>query len=301
MKSFFIAPLLSLSLFCFLPFLGTANAEDFVAPKLSGAVVDEVGLLAPAEKSQLEGSLRALSDSGAAQLVVLVTSSLQGLDIADYGIRVAEAWKIGFKGGEKGKDTNRDRGVIFIVAPKEREMRIEVGYGLEGEIPDVTASRILEDIVRPDFQAERYSQGIIAGATAISRLAAGDGSQVFPARRARRERSAGGRGDLLFVGLIILFVISRARRLFVGIPAAGVLGYVVGATFLPNAIMGTLSAVVLYGLLRLIPSTALHSRGGGGFGGFGGGGGFGGSGGGGFGGFGGGGGSFGGGGSSSRW
>lgn len=296
MKAFLFAPLLSLALFASAtPF---AQAADFTAPKLSGAVVDEVGLLDSGDRAQLESQLRTLSDSGAAQVVVLVASSLQGLDIADYGIRLAEAWKIGFKGGEKGKDTNRDRGAIFIIAPQQRAMRIEVGYGLEGEIPDATASRILEEIVKPNFQANRFSKGIVEGTTAISRLAQGDGTQVFPARGARRGRNSGS-GELLIVGLIILFVISRSKRFYYGIPASGILGYVVGASFLSSAILGTVGAVVLYGLLRLIPSSALHSTNGGRFGGGGfGGGGFGGSGGGGFGG---GGGSFGGGGSSSSW
>ncbi|MBC7386819.1 MAG: TPM domain-containing protein [Cryobacterium sp.] len=268
-------------------------AETFVVPKLTGAVVDEANLITPDAKARLESDLTALSDSGAAQLVILTTPSLQGLDIADYGIRIAEAWKIGFKGGEKGKDSNRDRGVILIIAPTERAMRIEVGYGLEGEIPDVVASRILEEVVKPRFRAGEFSEGIVAGATVLRKLASGDGSQAFPPRERRRSRDQGSPWLIL---IVICFLVSRLP-FFSGIPLAGAAGYFLGASMLGGGLLGAVAGLLIAGVLRVLPVGNFISgggMGGGGFGGFGGGGG-----GGGFGD--GGGGSFGGGGSSSNW
>lgn len=197
-------------------FSTSVNADSFVAPKLSGAIVDEVGLIERGARESLEGELRALYDSGHAQVVILVASSLQDLDIADYGIRIAEAWKIGFKGGEKGKDANRDRGAILIIAPTERKMRIEVGYGLEGEIPDVLAHRILEEVIKPQFKSGRFSEGIIEGAQVLMKLAHGDGSQAFP----QRKKASRGGGIPIIVFILIFFLFSFMNNLR-GFPHVG--------------------------------------------------------------------------------
>jgi len=190
-------------------FSAPVNAEVFTAPKLTGAVVDEAGLIDRSARENLEQELRALYDSGHAQVVVLVANSLQDLDIADYGIRLAEAWKIGFKGGEKGKDANRDRGAILIVAPTERKMRIEVGYGLEGEIPDVVSHRILEEVIKPRFKSGKFSEGIVEGTQVLMKLAHGDGSQAFPPRKKGRR----GNSPPPLIVLIIVFVIFVLSRL----------------------------------------------------------------------------------------
>jgi uncharacterized protein len=285
-----------------------AKEEGFRVPRLSSPVVDQAGVLRPQEREALEARLVALSNSGAAQVAVLVASSLQGLPIEDYGIRVAEAWKIGFKGGRDGKDANRDRGAIFIVAPAERAMRIEVGYGLEGEIPDVIASRILETIVKPYFAAGKMSEGISAGTDAIIGLAQGDGSQVF--QSVRPEPSETHRLARGVLGLVILCIFFSQMGWFAGAPMSAGAGYLMTGALLPFAGLGAALGIVLFAVFRAFDRSGLFRelgggssgggyRGGGGFGGFGGGG----FGGGGFGGggFGGGGGGFGGGGASSRW
>lgn len=190
-------------------FTAPVQAEIFTAPKLTGAIVDEAGLIERNARENLEQELRTLYDSGHAQVVVLVTNSLQDLDIADYGIRLAEAWKIGFKGGEKGTDTNRDRGAILIVAPTERKMRIEVGYGLEGEVPDVVAHRILEEVIKPRFKSGQFSEGIVEGTQVLVKLARGDGSQAFPPRK----KSSRGASPLLIVFILIFIIFSFMRNL----------------------------------------------------------------------------------------
>lgn len=276
--------------------ISSFGADSFQAPKLAGPVVDEVGILSQEQFSALDRDLRALSDSGKAQVAVLITKSLQDLSIEEFGIRLAEAWKI----GSKDKAT-QDRGVIFIVAPNERRMRIEVGYGLEGEIPDATASQILERMVKPSFRENRMSEGIFAGTQILIRLARGEAADIPISRRGSRRNLKGegiGSHAVLLVFVVVLFFMGIFRQ----IPFAFIGGLGVGTLFFSSIWIGVVIAVLLNLLSRLLMSSSfLRSvssqngvfSGGGGFGrgGFGGGGG----------GFSGGGGSFGGGGSSSSW
>jgi uncharacterized protein len=293
---------------------GFAYGDDaFKAPPLSGPVIDQVGVLTRDQARTLETDLRALSDSGKAQIAVLVASSLQGLPIEDFGIRLAEAWKLGMKKGEA-----RDRGAIFIIAPNEKKMRIEVGYGLEGDLPDALASRILEQVVKPAIRRNRMSDGIFAGVESMIEVAR-DGAKGL--KVVRPETSGVLNSDmpptLALLLVIFLFVMFKSGFFRNFVPAV-LSGSVVGALIFRLFYVGTALGVVGFLVSRILPKKFFTEagRGGGGFwgggfggGGFGGGGfgggGFGGGGfgGGGFGGggFGGGGGGFGGGGSSSSW
>jgi uncharacterized protein len=218
-------------------------------------VLDRAGLLPSPSAQALERTLTDFERSTGHQVVVHVTPSLEGLEIEDYSIQTAEAWKIGQK--------NLDNGVILTVAPNERRVRIEVGYGLEGVLPDALAARIVRDTILPEFRAGRMDQGVLAGTRAI--LAVISGEQLpLPAQAGRGAPSKWI--VLLWIVFIVLMLVSRG--LFFTPPFGG-----------PGMGRGRRSG-------GMGPFGGGFGRGGGGFGG---------------GGFSGGGGGFGGGGASGRW
>jgi len=129
------------------------------APRLTGRVNDYANLMSPAQKEQLEQKLAEFEAKTTDQVVVLTVPSLEGEDIEGFSIRVAETWKIGQK--------DKNNGVILLVAPKEHKVRIEVGYGLEGALPDIIASRIIREIIIPTFREGKFYDGIDSGVDAI--------------------------------------------------------------------------------------------------------------------------------------
>lgn len=142
--------------FLYAQFVGAA---EFKIPRLSGPVIDEVGILAPQHRRELESVIRDYNSQGKAQLQVLVIESLGGLSIEEASIKIAEAWKLGTE--------KKDDGILFLIAPKERKVRIEVGQGLEGALPDVIAKRIVDDSVVPLFKARDMSTGVVVGVVQI--------------------------------------------------------------------------------------------------------------------------------------
>ncbi len=134
-----------------------AAAPNF--PKLTDRVVDQANILPPQTRAELTKKLETLETQTSRQLVVVTVSSLQGLDIADYGYQLGRAWGIGEK--------RRDTGVLLIVAPSERRVRIEVGYGLESVLTDALSSVILEEKVLPKFRAGDPADGVTAGTDAL--------------------------------------------------------------------------------------------------------------------------------------
>ena len=121
-------------------------------PALSTRVTDLTGTLSSAEQSQLETKLQSLEQSKGSQIAVLILPSTQPEEIEQYAIRVADAWKIGRKGTADG--------VIVIVAKDDHKMRIEVGRGLEGAIPDLYAKRIVAEVMKPKFKQGDFAGGI---------------------------------------------------------------------------------------------------------------------------------------------
>ena len=231
-------------------------------PALTGRVVDDAHVLKPETQAQLTTELQALEERTHRQLVVVTLPSLQGYDIADYGYQLGRAWGIGRAG--------KNDGALFIVAPNEHKVRLEVGYGLEPILTDALSSVILQQAVIPRFRAGDIDGGVKAGAEAVIQQLTLDApaAQAKAAAAAQQAKGRGGVGGLL--APIILIVV-------IGLIFRGVLGG---------------------GLGWLLPMLILSSgsrRGGGldGGGGWGGGGGGGG--------FSGGGGSFGGGGASGSW
>ena len=163
-------------------------------PFLSGRVNDLAGLLTDGTRNQLEGDLLALENDTGAQVAVLTVPSLEGEVLEDYSLRVAETWKLG-----RGKF---DDGALLLIARDERQMRLEVGYGLEGTIPDAYANRILDDIMRPRFRSGDFDGGVVAAIDAISGLVRGDASLPPPSETAGPS-GEDGRGTGL-VGMLFL-------------------------------------------------------------------------------------------------
>jgi uncharacterized protein len=139
--------------------LWTAAAASPTFPILTGRVVDDANILSAQAKEALTGKLEALEQKTSRQLVIVTVPSLQGLEIEDYGYQLGRAWGI----GEKSRNT----GVLLIVAPKERRVRIEVGYGLEGVLTDALSNVILQQQVLPKFRGGDPAGGVVAGADAL--------------------------------------------------------------------------------------------------------------------------------------
>jgi uncharacterized protein len=222
--------------------------------------------------------------------------------IEQFGIRVGDAWKVGRKGV--------DDGAILLIALKDRALRIETGYGLEGVLPDAVARRIVDEHIVPRFKQGDYFSGIDAGLTRM--MAVIDGEPLPPPRGAARPRAEGGGGfqELLIIGFLLVFVVGGIiRAIFGRVAGSGLIGLMGG--FAGWLMVGSLVGGIVVGVLALFLSLMGGlggSRGigrrGGWYGGFPGGGGWsggGGWGGGGGGGWSGGGGGFGGGGASGRW
>lgn len=146
--------------------LALAAWAQVAVPELSRRVTDLTATLTPGEVATLEGRLEAFEAARGSQIAVLMVPTLEGEDIAQFGIRVAEQWKIG--------RARIDDGVILIVAKDDRQMRLEVGYGLEGAIPDAVAKRLIAEVIAPHFRDGSYYAGIEAGVGQLMRLIEGE-------------------------------------------------------------------------------------------------------------------------------
>ena len=153
-----MAALRLLLAFIALTFALPGNAQTF--PALTGRVVDAANILPPDQEAALTAKLATLESETTRQLVIATVPDLQGYDIAEYGYKLGDNWQIGQKG--------ENNGMILLVAPNERKVRVEVGPGLEAIVPDVLASRIIRNDIIPRFKANDYPGGIAAG-TAMSK------------------------------------------------------------------------------------------------------------------------------------
>ena len=259
-------------------------------PPLTGHVIDQTGTLSAEQKATLEQTLTAFEARKGSQLAVLMIASSAPEAIEPYALRVAEQWKLGRK--------KIDDGAILVVAKDDRAMRIEVGYGLEGALTDLTSKRIISETILPRFKSQDFYGGITAGVGQIIRVIDGE---PLPEPSGR---STGGSGDVQqYVPLLFILAlgVGGALRATLGkVPGSLVTGGVVAV--IAWFVVGVLSMAAIAGLVALFITLLGGGMVGHGMGGrYGGGGrgGFGGRGGGG--GFGGGGGGFGGGGASGRW
>ena len=182
-----------------------AVAQDF--PKLTGRVVDQANLLDPEQEAALTAKLAGLETRTKRQLVVTTLNSLEGYEISDYGYRLGRAWALGQDG--KG-ETEKDNGAILIIAPNERKMRIEVGYGLEPVLTDGLSSSIIRNDITPRFKDGDFVGGINAGVDRIVtqlELPADEAAKIANAAQESRGRDEGVPfGAIIFVLFLIFFV-----------------------------------------------------------------------------------------------
>ncbi|MDD4886242.1 MAG: TPM domain-containing protein [Thiomonas sp.] len=267
-----------------------AQAALAPVPALTAPVTDLTGTLTPDQTATLDQELRAFAAQKGSQIAVLMVPSTAPEAIEQYSIRVTDAWKLGRKG--------QDDGVLLLVAKDDRAMRIEVGYGLEGAIPDAIAKRLIAEVVTPRFKQGDYFGGLQAGVRQIMKLI--DGEQLPPPKAA--ASAAGGVNSTetaFFLLIAAVFAGSALRAVLgrtVGSGLAGLIAGGIGWLLIGSALLGLGLAVAAF---FAVFSGVRLGGGPGGFGGGGFGGGFGG--GSGSGGFSGGGGGFGGGGASGRW
>jgi uncharacterized protein len=258
---------------------------DVAIPPLAARVTDLTGTLNAQQKGELESRLAAFEAKRGSQVVVLVLPTTRPEEIEQFSIRLAEAWKIGRKGV--------DDGVILVVAKDDRTLRIEVGYGLEGVIPDAVARRVIEERITPRFREGDFFGGIRDGVDQLLRLAEGE-KLPEPAARGSSRDPVSSLFDYVVPALFFIVIAGGVLKLvlgrFLGSVATGAL-LGLAAFLLLNAIAAAVAAVM--GFLFTFANTGA-GRGGGGWSSSGGSSSSSGS-------FGGGGGSFGGGGASGRW
>ncbi len=264
----------------FLLFVPSAHALN-VPDKPQAYVNDYAGLLSGSARAQLEQTLAAFEKETSNQLVVAVFESLEGGSLEDFSIRLAEKWKIGTK--------EHSNGVILVIFKEDRKVRIEVGYGLEGALPDAVAALIIQEAIVPNFRAGDFDKGVIDAVGAIIRATKGEykAARSGPPGADERVRTW---GPFIFLGIFLYLVRPLVCYILLLLASLMIPGFPLG--FLG----GVLIALVLFAIQGFLASpvgqtfssrSGFWGMGGGGFGGGGGGGfggGFGGGGGGGFGG-----------------
>ena len=166
-----------LALFAFVAFLLVLPALALDFPALSGRVVDDAGILDGETRAALTQKLAEFEAKTTDQLVVVTLKSLQGTSIEDFGVELGRHWQIGQR--------DKNNGVLLIVAPNERRVRIEVGYGLEGALTDAVSRLIIENGIAPRFRAGDFAGGITRGVDDIISVLSGD-AEEWQARAARR-------------------------------------------------------------------------------------------------------------------
>jgi uncharacterized protein len=266
-----------------------AAAGAVPVPALKARITDLTGTLTQAQRQALESTLAAFEQKKGSQIAVLMLPSTEPEAIEQYSIRVAEAWKIG--------RSRVDDGVILVIAKDDHKLRIEVGRGLEGAIPDVVAKRVIREVIAPHFLNGDFNGGIADGIAALVRLI--EGEPLPPPNQRAADRSSGNDPEGLLAPLLVATVVLGAilSKLFGRMVGAAATGGIVGiaAWALTSALLAaSLAAIVAFVVALVLGASGLRTGGWGG-GGWSGGGSSGG------GGFSGGGGGFGGGGASGNW
>ncbi|QUL38229.1 YgcG family protein [Erythrobacter sp. JK5] len=167
-------------------------------PELTGRVVDNADILSPETEAQLTTQLEAFEAQSQRQLVVVTLPTLQGTDIADYGYQLGREWGLG--------DAERNDGALLIVAPNEREVRIEVGYGLEGILTDAYSKIIIEQDIVPRFREGDMEGGIVAGTTAIANHLLLPEAEAIQLMTRQATEASGNSGEPVWVLPLLIVV-----------------------------------------------------------------------------------------------
>lgn len=204
-----------LLMLCWLALLAFAGAPALAAlpARPDGPVLDAAAIIPDDRQAGLEQKLSAYNKATGRAVMVVTVPSLDGEDVRSYGVNLGHAWGVG------GKDT--DQGLILLVAPNERKLAIEVGYGLEEFLPDVLAGRIIRESITPRFKARDYPGGIEAGIDAViaqlsrdpaDAKAVAEAAKAAEAQRRSGSRDAGAGSVVFWIGLIVFFMLVFGRR-----------------------------------------------------------------------------------------
>ena len=209
-------------------FLAVVSASAFNPPKLTGRVVDDADVISPQAEAELTQYLQAFEQATSHQLVVVTVSTLDGMEIRQYGVDLARTWGIGQKG--------KDNGVVLLVAPTERKLAIEVGYGLEGDLPDVVSAHIINNEMLPYFYNGNYEAGIKSGIVAISQVF--EGNYEAKPTQSRRELRKKGSWILpvLWIPLMLVFFFGRRRGRRHG--SSGLMGGILAGALISRSMGG---------------------------------------------------------------
>ena len=259
-------------------FLISATAPLYAldVPPLHGRINDNAGMLSPASAQSLERKLAAFEQETSNQVVLLTIPSLQDETIEGYSIKVGEQWKIGQK--DKGN------GVILLLAKKERKIRIEVGTGLQGVLPDITAGQIIRGTMAPYLKSGNFDAGISAGIDAIISATKGEFKASAADKKVAKKKNKSGYGTFIVLLIVAIFIVAKAGS------SSRTAGTIAGGLSLPGAaaiglgtalwklgilvILGAAAGFIISLLMKLFNTSGGGGSGWGGgyFGGFGGGG-----------------------------
>ncbi|OPY03293.1 MAG: hypothetical protein A4E61_01138 [Syntrophorhabdus sp. PtaB.Bin184] len=243
--------------FCFVAFWTTCP-HALEVPALKGRVNDYAGMISPGVRVQLEKELADFERSDSTQIVILTIDSLEGESLEEFSIKAAETWKIGRKG--------KDNGAILLVVKKERKTRIEVGRGLEGKLTDLTAGRIVQLVVNPQFKRGDFDGGFSSGVRAMIDATRGEFKADAAKTRSAKKGSPISALPFLIFGAIFLLVLGRISRVLgggAGLVGFSAMGFLLGLSLVTVVLLGVLGLVLGIFLPFLFGGPF---RGGGGFG-----------------------------------
>jgi uncharacterized protein len=179
---------------------------DFQVPALTGPVVDQAGMLSSGARQRLEAFLRRLHDGGGSQIQVAIVSDLGGVSIEEASIKTVDKWKLGH--------AKTDDGVLLMIAAKEHRVRIEVGQGREGDLPDLIASRIIREVIVPGMRQGDPDRAVLAGVAAIVHYT--DPGFLEQQQTVSADSPPGRDGSRLLLILKIIFLLLILTPLFLG-------------------------------------------------------------------------------------
>ena len=253
---FFLSALLSFAA------ISADPSDPIPVPKLAGHVVDQTGTLTAADRDRIGAKLRAFEQSKGAQVAVLIVPTLGPDTIEDFSTRVTDEWKLGRKGV--------DDGVLFVVANKERRMRIQTGRGVQGVLTDVASKRIVADIVAPHFRTGDFAGGIDAGVDAIMKVIEGEALPPPSQNPRGKVSSVSSFENFLWIAFFAVPVVAMVLRGLVGRflgagLTSGVTGLAAGWLF-GSLVFGIFAAIAAFVLALFIGGGGMRGgRGGGGW------------------------------------
>jgi uncharacterized protein len=226
---------------------GVTHLAALEVPQLTARVNDTAGMLSAATRQQLEDVLARLEQTDSTQIVLLTIPSLDGEVLEEFSIKVVDQWKIGQKGV--------DNGALLLIAKKDRKIRIEVGYGLEGSLTDLMAGRIIRNVIVPQFKAGNFDQGVIDGVQTMIKVVRGEykTSEKGPAGSGQRQKKGTAGLGGLFAFIFFISMLGRLRRPL-GIAAGGILAPVSASLFFNLSSMWLLLSIPIGLLAGLILS-----------------------------------------------